>query len=237
MTPTEFIELYRNYFGDKPALPIAVLYSSEPLGVVQNIPGCLFKQFHLANKGTTVSFSPENLHCGGGKLYTGLGPTPNGVYSFVSNIEKYKYDPSVAKASIDLIDAQISVKKYINFIRVDHLNDFAEAEGLIFLVTPDVLSGLFTWANYDVENLNAVLSPWGSGCSTTVTSLVNENRKKGKYCFIGLLDVSARPYFKSDILSFSIPMSRFFEMQQTLSKCCVAGSPAWEKLKKRINHG
>ncbi|MBP3588974.1 MAG: DUF169 domain-containing protein [Muribaculaceae bacterium] len=88
---------------------------------------------------------------------------------------------------------------------------------------------------FDTTDVNAVQSPFGSGCSSTITSLVNENRRGGKHCFIGMLDVSARPYFRPDVLSFSIPLSRFREMADTLSRCCVAGAPAWMKVRKRIN--
>lgn len=235
MKPIEFTGEYLKYFGEKAPLPIAVRYSDVPESSGKLIPGCMFKQFHRAYRGETVTLSAETLECGGGKLYLGLGPIPERVYSFVSNVERYKKESDIAKASISQIGAQREKRKYINFIRIDKLESFEGTEGLIFFVTPDVLSGLFTWANYDQEDIDAVQSPWGSGCSSTVTALVNENRRNGKHCFIGLLDVSARPFFRYDVMSFSIPMSRFKEMEKNLSASCVGGAPAWEKLKKRIN--
>ena len=236
MTPGEFVELYLKYFGNNASLPIAVFYSDKPEIESKTIPGCMFKQFHRAYRGETVSFCENKFTCGGGKLYLGLGPIPDNVYNFVSNIEKYKKNPEITKTSISLINAQKDNSKYINFKRIDKLDSFDNIEGLIFFANPDLLSGLFTWANYDMEDINSVQSPWGSGCSSTVTALVNENRRNGNHCFLGLFDISARPFFKSDILSFSIPMSRFKVMQETMSECCIAGAPAWEKLKKRINH-
>ena len=235
MRPLEFVSKYKEYFGEKSPLPTVVKYSNKPYGTLENIRGCIFKQFHKAYNGVSVSFCEETLTCGGGKLYTGLGPTPPGVYNFVSNVEKYKLNPEIAKKSISFINAQPAGKPFINLIRIDKLENFDEVEGLIFFADPDVVSGLFTWANYDQEDINTVQVPWGSGCSDTVTALVNENRKNGKHCFIGLFDVSARIFFKSNIISFSIPMSRFKEMCDTMDKCCVSGAPAWLKLKKRIN--
>lgn len=237
MKPKDFCSLYLEFFGKKAPLPVAVYYSDYPDKGTIGLPGCMFKQFHRAYKGETVSFSEDSLTCGGGNLYLGLGPIPERVYNFVSNVEKYKKDPDITKTSISIINAQKDSRKYINFKRIDKLDSFEGCEGLIFFASPDVLSGLFTWANYDMEDINSVQSPWGSGCSSTVTALVNENRKSGNHCFLGLFDVSARPFFKSDVLSFSIPMSRFSIMQKTLSECCVSGSPAWNKLKKRIDHG
>lgn len=235
MTPQEFIDRYSEYFGESTRLPLAVVYSDSPLGEMKNVSGCMFKQFHRAYNGMTVTLDADNFTCGGGKLYSGLGPIPSRVYDFVSLVEKYKKDPATAKASIDSIDARMLEKPFLNFIRIDKLDKFDDMEGLIFFVSPDILSGLFTWANYDSTDIDAVKSPWGSVCSTTITSLVNENRRGGKHCYIGMLDVSARPFFRPDILSFSIPKSRFMEMCETMSECCVAGAPAWQKVKKRIN--
>lgn len=237
MTPAEFTQIYAEYFGECAPLPLAIVYSDIPLGEPKMIPGCMFKQFHRAYKGDIVTLDSAHLTCGGGKLYTGLDPAPTKVYDFVSRCEKYKDTPETAKCSIDRIDARLSEKPYLNLLRVDRLESFNDMEGLLFLVSPDVLSGLFAWANYDSTDINAVQAPWGSGCSTTITAVVNENRKQGKHCFIGMLDVSARPYFKPDILSFSIPKSRFMEMCGTLSDCCFSGAPAWCKVKKRIRTG
>lgn len=236
MTPRQFIEQYTEYFGDAAPLPIAIIYTDSPLGELRQIPGCMFKQIHRAYKGEAVTFSAENLACGGGRFYSGFTSAPKGVFNFVSLCEKYKVSPEIAEQSIRMIDVHPAVKPYLNFIRVDCLDTFDGIEGVIFLVTPEVMSGLFVWANFDSTDINAVQSPFGSGCSSTITSLVNENKRRGKHCFIGMFDVSARPYFRPTILSFSIPLSRFREMCATLSQCCVSGAPAWLKVRKRINH-
>lgn len=234
--PRQFVEQYTEYFGDAAPLPIAVIYTDSPLGVLRQIPGCMFKQIHRVCKGETVTFCADNLVCGGGRFYSGFAPAPKGVFNFVSLCEKYKASPEVAEQSIRMIDVQAATKPYLNFIRIDRLDSFDGIEGVIFFVTPDVMSGLFVWANFDSVDINAVQSPFGSGCSSTITTLVNENRRGGKHCFIGMFDISARPYFRQNILSFSIPLSRFREMCATLSQCCVSGAPAWLKVRKRINH-
>lgn len=236
MTPSDFISEYRECFGESAPLPLAVVYTDMPLSEPRSISGCMFKQFHRAYNGETVTFDAESLTCGGGKLYTGLGPAQERVYNFVSNIERYKQSPELVRGYIAALNPRLSGKPYLNIVPIGRLDSFDEIEGLVFFVTPDVLSGLFAWANYDGNDPNAVLSPWGSGCASTITSIVNENRKSGKHCFIGMMDVSARPYFRPDTLSFSIPRSRFIEMCDTMQECCIAGSPAWLKVRKRINN-
>lgn len=236
MTPRQFIELYTAYFGENAPLPIAVIYTDSPLGELRQIPGCLFKQIHRAYNGEPVTFCADNLACGGGRFYAGFAPAPKGVFNFVSLCEKYKASPEIAEQSIRMIDVHPALKSYLNFIRIDRLDSFDGIEGVIFFVTPDVMSGLFVWANFDSTDINSIQSPFGSGCSSTITTLVNENRRGGKHCFIAMFDISARPYFRPNILSFSIPLSRFREMCGTLLQCCVSGAPAWLKVRKRINH-
>lgn len=236
MTPTEFITEYTDCFGAAAPLPLAVVYTTKPLNEPRNIAGCMFKQFHRAYRGETVTFDAASLTCGGGNLYTGLGPVQERIYDFVSNVEKYKQSPELVRDYITALNPQLSVKPYLNIVPVGNLDSFDGIEGLMFLVTPDVLSGLFAWANYDSADPNAVMSPWGSGCATAITTMVNENRVGGKHCFIGMLDVSVRQFFHHDILSFSIPQSRLMEMCETMRQCCISGSPAWLKVKKRINN-
>lgn len=138
--------------------------------------------------------------------------------------------------STPIAEQVVPIVRYLNIVPIERLDRFDEIEGLMFLVTPDMLSGLFAWANFDSTDPNAVMCPWGSGCASAITTMVNENRLGGKHCFIGMLDVSARQFFRSDILSFTIPKSRFMEMCGTMRQCCVSGSPAWLKVKKRINN-
>ncbi len=235
MTPDQFNQLYRRCFGDNAPLPLAVVYSDEPMSEPMSVPGCMFKQLHKANSGGVVTYTAQSLNCGGGRAYTGLDSIPDYVFNYVSIVEKYKTTPEVAKKAILNIESELSGKPFLNILRTDNLKTFEDVEGLVFLVTPDILSGLFAWANYDTSDLNSVQVPWGSGCSSAITFMVNENKKGGSHCYIGMLDVSARPFFRRDILSFSIPMSRLKQMMLTLSECCVLDSPAWQKVRKRID--
>lgn len=235
LSPQEFRSQYGRYFGSETPLPIAISYSDTPLGELHKTVGCMFKLIGLVQNGQSISLDKNHLNCGGGKFYTGLAPAPAMVYNFVANKEKYKISPEYVQKALEEIAPSISNMEYLNLVRLDKIDSFTGVAGLIFLVTPDVLSGLFAWANYDQTDINSVQVPWGSGCSQTITALVNENSINGKHCFIGMLDISARPFFPANILSFSIPMSRFGEMSETLAACCVAGAPAWEKLRQRID--
>ena len=107
-------------------------------------------------------------------------------------------------------------------------------EGVMFIANPDMLSGLTTWAYYDNNAEDGVVSLFGSGCSSIVTQATLENRKGGKRTFIGFFDPSVRPYFEADKLSYTIPMSRFREMCGTMRQSCLFDTHAWGKIRERM---
>mgnify|MGYP000181687556 FL=1 len=125
-------------------------------------------------------------------------------------------------------------KAYLHFARIDKIPSFDEVEGLLFLPTPDILSGLATWTFFDNNASDAVAAPFGSGCCSVITQTIIENRKQGKRTFLGFFDPSVRPYFEADLLSFTIPMSRFKEMYHTMRESCLFDTHAWGKIKERI---
>lgn len=133
------------------------------------------------------------------------------------------------------LDIKQTDKKYLNFVRIDQAESFENMEGLLFFATPDILSGLCAWAFFDTNAPDAVTSMFGSGCSAVVTMAVQENRRNGYRTFLGLFDPSVRPHIGANELSFVIPHSRFETMYGTLKESCLFGTPAWTKVKERIN--
>lgn len=126
-------------------------------------------------------------------------------------------------------------RKYLNFARIDQVETFDEVEGILFLATPDILSGLTTWAYFDNNSVDAVTSMFGSGCSAVVTNAVVENNRNGRRTFVGLFDPSVRPHVEANILSFVIPISRFKEMYCTMRESSLFDTHAWNKVRERIN--
>lgn len=100
----------------------------------------------------------------------------------------------------------------------------------------DILTDLVAWTFFDTNERDAVSVLFGSGCSAVVSQVLVENGKGGKRNFLGLFDPSVRLWVEEDILSFGIPYSRFREMYETMESCCLKDTPAWNRVKKRINH-
>lgn len=230
----EFIQNYREAFGKKAQLPLFFGYSDKPIANTEKIGGCFFKALNKAREGVPVSLSVDVIGCGGGKLYTGFTDMPERVPGFVSLKEKYKKTPKMVADYVNELRIKRTEKPFLNFIRIDKANSFEGTEGIMFYATPDMLSGLCGWAFYDINESDAVVSMFGSGCSTVISMTVVENEKKGHRCFLGLLDPSVRPWVGKNELSFTIPFSRFVPMMETMKDTFLFGSHAWEKVKQRL---
>ncbi len=230
-----FIANYREAFGEAAELPIVFWYSDTAVARTEKINGCFFKGFGEVRNGTPISLNAETIGCGGGKFYTGFTAMPEHVPTFVSLKEKYKDTPEHVLEFIGKLQVSRAAEPFLNFARIDQVDNLELAEGVLFLATPDILSGLTTWAFFDNNDEQTVTSLFGSGCSAVVTQTVLENRRGGRRTFLGFFDPSVRPYFEANILSFTIPMSRFREMAGTMRNTCLFDSHAWSKVKERIN--
>lgn len=230
-----FISNYKEAFGEVTELPIVFWYSDSPIANTEKINGCLFKGMGIVKKGEPISLSINTIGCGGGKFYTGFTQMPERVPNFVSLQEKYKKTPEMVLEFIDSLSMQPANKSYINFTRIDNIDSFENIEGILFFATPDILSGLTSWAYFDNNSEDAVASIFGSGCSSVITQALVENKKNGRRTFIGCFDPSVRPYLDANTLSFVIPISRFKEMYYTMKDTCLFDTHAWSKVRERIN--
>lgn len=172
-----FMTNYREAFGERAELPIAFWYSDKQESETDKIGGCFFKGLQQVREGKPISLNSDVIGCGGGKFYTGFTEMPIHVPNFVSLKEKYKKTPEMVTDFIKQIQVPRTEKAYLHFARIDKLASFDHVEGLLFLATPDILSGLTTWAFYDTNAFDTVATPFGSGCSSVVTLTVLENQK------------------------------------------------------------
>lgn len=234
MNITEFIATYREAFGDAAPLPVAFGYSDTPASEVGSVPRCMIGAISKVREGIPLTLCKENVKCGGGGLYTAFTPMPERVLTFVSQVEHYKQTPEQVKEYVNELEIVLTDKKYMNFVRIDKVSTLDDVEGILFFATPDILSGLTSWAFYDNNAADAVSTPFGSGCSTIISFAVRENRINGSRCFLGMLDPSARPLVPKNELTFVIPACRFKEMLTTMRDSALF-QHAFSVVKKRIN--
>jgi len=234
MTIQEFIIKFREAFGDAAPLPVSLAYGATPAAEVKSVPKCMIGAVSKVRYGDSLTLCADNVLCGGGALYTAFRPMPERVPVFVSEVEHYKKTKEMVKDYVDSLGITLTDKPYLNFVRVDKLSSWDDAEAMIFFATPDILSGLCTWAFYDNNSPDAVTTLFASGCASIITFAVNENQNCGRRCFLGMLDPSARPLVPENELTFTIPMSRFKEMLDTMNDSALY-QKAFSALKRRIN--
>ena len=199
MDNRQFVEDYKEAFGEKATLPIAFWHSDTPVAVPEPVNGCFFPAFEKVRDGQPVSFDSTTMKCGGGKFYCGLAQMPEYVPTFVSEKEHYKASPALVKDFVERLEIDVDKHKYLNFQRLDLMDDSIEFYGVLIFATPDILSGLVSWAYYDNSSDDAVCTPWGSGCSTTIRQVIIEEECLGSRCFIGLFNGAAWPKVKERI--------------------------------------
>ena len=234
MTVKGFIEKYRQAFGEKAPLPIAFGYSDTPVSEIRSVPKCLVGSISNVRHGNSLTLSAENVICGGGGLYTAFTEMPERVPIFVSEVEHYKKTKEMVVDYVQGLNIELTQKPYLNFVRIDNLKEWSDAEALLFFATPDILAGLSSWAFYDNNSADAVVTQFSSGCASIVTRAISANKSGGRSCFIGMLDPSARPLIPENELTFTIPMCRLMEMLKTMDDSSLY-QKAFSALRRRIN--
>ncbi len=240
----EFMEKWRKYFGDVD-LPFVLFYSddekyAENLRSVRGFT-CMIGQLGIVRSGKTLSFSNETFGCFGGLRYSGY-PTeeyPNFRYFLSHGIpgelegERYKKTPELVDEYMEQTPVPPAEGKYLVFKRWDALDEADNPQVVIFLARPDVLSGLFTLANFSSAERQAVIAPFCSGCGSIINYPLSERERDEPRAVMGMFDVSARPFVKDGVLSFAAPMKKFEQMVEDMDESfLITGS--WEKVARRI---
>src|SRR5512136_481752 len=243
----DFIVLWRKYFGDA-ELPIAVFYSDEPArdAVMSAKSGpCIIDMLPLVRKGKTLCLSAESRICGGARRYLGF-VAEIGMRDFEYFLsygipgklkgERYKKSPDLVRESAKFSPPFKAPKPFLVFKRWDRLSSSDEPEVVVFLAGLDTIAGLFTLANFDEAEPNAVVCPFGSGCSSIVYHPYIELRSPRPRCVLGMFDISARPCVGKNTLSFAVPFPKFQRMVDNMSESFLT-TGSWKILRRKGRTG
>ncbi len=239
----KFISLWAKYFGDSD-LPLTVFFADEaPSGGLTPTKGgrCIIELLPLVREGRTLCLSAESDICGGGKRYLGFADddgVPRFEYFLSYGIpgrlkgERYKKTPELVRESMKFSPRLKAPKEFIIFKRWDKLSPEDDPEVVFFLDKMDTISGLFTLANFDEADPNAVICPFGAGCSSIVYHPYRELMSIRPRCVLGMFDISARPCVGANRLSFAIPYPKFLRMVDNMGESFLTTS-SWKLLGKR----
>jgi hypothetical protein len=240
-----FIKRWNKYFPHAD-LPISFYYTDKLTESKWVNPpskvNCMMNELIAVTKGESVYFDKDSTICSGGKRYIGFSEKLRDNFEYFLSYgipgelegERYKKDPGTVEKSLDNMKVLKAPHKYIVFKRWDKLDKYDEPMVVIFFAKPDVLSGLFTLANYDEVMSDGVIAPFGSGCSSIVNYPYFELQAKYPRAVIGMFDVSARPFLPPNALSFAVPITKFVRMINNMDESfLITGS--WNKLRSRMS--
>jgi len=240
----KFIELWTRYFG-RTELPVAFYFSEGDGGAKQAVLSkgwnCLICELAKVRKGKSLVFNAESVVCGGAKRYIGYSLEVNPTFRYFLSCgiegkvrgERYKVSPKVVDETQKILIRLPSEGKNLIFKRWDKLNEQDEPDVVIFFAQPEVLSGLFTLANFDQVNPLGVVAPFSAGCGSIIHYPYLEKDKANPRCVLGMLDPSARPCVPANTLSFAIPMRKFTRMISYMEESFLI-TPTWDKVKQRF---
>jgi len=238
-----FLRLWKKYFGDA-ELPIAFYYTDGDGGAqwAEKPKGwsCIICELVKVRSGSSVVYNAEKIQCGGAKRYLGYTDKMRPGFEYFLSCgnekmegERYLRTPELVKEYMKNQHTIPGAGRNIVFKRWDKLVETDEPDVVIFFVKPDVLSGLYTLANFDQNDRNGTIAPFGSGCGSIVYYPYLESKSEKPKAIIGMFDPSARPCVPENVLTFAIPMKRFEKMVGYMEESFLI-TETWNTMKKRI---
>jgi Uncharacterised ArCR, COG2043 len=240
----EFASQWKKYFGDQ-ALPIGFFYthhvSEADKAASEDTDRCLIGNLNRVREGHPFVYEATTPGCSGGKRYTGFSHILRSNFEYFLSCgipgemegERYKKSPELVREYLKAHPAFDAPGKFLIFKRWDRFAEEERPLAVIFFATPDVLSGLFTLANYDSADPNQVMAPMGSGCSSIISYPLLESKSTSPRCVLGMFDVSARPHVPADRLTFTVPMARFETMVRNMDESFLI-TKSWGSIRDRL---
>jgi hypothetical protein len=239
-----FIERWEKYFPGAD-WPIAFYYTDEESRGESAQPPkgfrCVICDLTQVRNGNSLCLDVHAVGCGGGKRYLGFVSSlrPNFEYFLSCGIpgemegERYKKSPELVNEQLKHQQPFEAPGKYIVFKRWDRMNKEDDPVVVVFFAPSDVLSGLFTLANFDESDPYAVIAPFGSGCGSIVYHPYQELQAPHSRAVLGMFDVSARPCVPSGVLTFAVPWPKFVRMVDNMDESFLI-TASWHKVRSRI---
>jgi uncharacterized protein (DUF169 family) len=193
-------------------------------------------------KKTAAYFSAEQFGCPGGAFWLGfLKPQTETIINYVSTGipnrmkgEFYCDSPENLKQMFEYVDPKPASHKFCVFKPLSSFTGEENPELITFFARPEVLSGLHQLATFITNEPEVVVSPWSAACGSLVAWPLHYLSKGLNKAVIGGWDPSARKFFKTDELSFTVPLGMFTEMTNRFDESFLKTN-TWAIVQKKIS--
>jgi uncharacterized protein (DUF169 family) len=148
--------------------------------------------------------------------------------------ERYFKSPELVRKFIDALPMTDIPSPYVLFKPLGEVDvNKEEPKSILFFVNSDQLAALVVLANYGRGDNENVIIPFAAGCQAIGIYSYREAQRNPQRAVVGLTDLSARVYLRkqlgTDLMSFSIPMAMFREMEENVEKSFLEGD-TWRQL-------
>jgi hypothetical protein len=229
-------------------LPLGFRFAAAP-GAAEVVAAgerhrCWVADLARVRKGRGLAFGEGSFGCGGAAGYCGFSEQrPEHFAEFLSSGipgrlegERYKRTPQLVRDWMQHEPAFAAPERYLIAERLDRIEAGALPAVVAFFATADVLSGLFTWANFNRPEPHGVIAPMGAGCATLVQWPMAEFERPQPRAVLGLMDVSARPFVPAGVLSLAVPWPLLVTMVETVAESFLY-TDEWTRIKDRMRRG
>ena len=203
---------------------------------------CIIGHIWWARKKKTAAyFEPQRVGCMGGAFSLGfVKPQCETIIHYVSSGipgvmegECYIGSPDSLREIFERLDPRPAPARFCVFKPLSLFAPGEKPEAVIFFARPEVLAGLHQLAAFVTDDPEAVASPWGAGCYGLTSWPFHYLGQGLNKAVLGGWDPSARKYYKTDELSFTVPLGMFEEMLKKWPQSFLS-KETWQLCKKKI---
>ena len=189
----------------------------------------------------TAYFSAEQFGCPGCAFWLGfMKPQTETIIHYVSTGipghmegELYCDSPDELRRIQAYIDPEPAYGKFCVAKPLRLFSDGEEADLVVFFARPETLCGLHQLATFVTNDPEVVASPWGAACTNMITWPYKYQARGENKAVLGGWDPSARKYFGTDELTFTVPYDMFNQMRTRFTDSFLT-TKTWATVQKKI---
>ncbi|MGB3223689.1 MAG: DUF169 domain-containing protein [Desulforhopalus sp.] len=186
-------------------------------------------------------FSAEQFGCPGCAFWLGFTtPQTETIIQYVSTGipgqmegELYCDSPDELRRIQNDINPEPASGKFCVVKPLSLFTDDEQPELVAFFARPETLCGLHQLATFVTNDPEVVASPLGAACTNMITWPYKYLAMGKNRAVLGGWDPSARRFFSTDELTFTVPYGMFMQMRERFSESFLTTS-TWTTVQKKI---
>jgi uncharacterized protein (DUF169 family) len=203
---------------------------------------CVIGMIWRARKlGKPAYFDQTRFGCLGGAFYLGfLKPQLEFITHYVStgipNVmegECYLDSPQAVRRFFATLDPRPAPAQFCVFKALSQFGPEENPEVVIFFARGEVICGLNQLATFVTNDFEAVVSPFGAGCSNLVAWPLKYLKRGKMKAVLGGWDPSDRRFLKPDEITLAVPWEMFDRMVQRYRESFLT-KKSWALVRKKI---